>query len=345
MSSATGNTTGKSAGDTAASSAGTATGSATIAFGLAGFIGTGVMGEPICRHLATRGGLPVIASDVDPAPLARLAAHGVKASTIAQISTRADIIFLSLPSGAVVREVILGDGGLLANGRRGQVIVDLSTSPFDLTTELAQRCAERGMRFADAPVMRTRAAAEAGTLAVPVGADPTLFAAIEPLLRTFASEVMHMGKPGCGQVTKILNNMVVYETVLALCEARAIGVRAGVDPKTLFEAFAAGSADSFALRNHGFKAILPQDFPERAFPVSYARKDLSYAVALADHVGVDATGARNLVATFDAAIASGWGDLYGPAISLVFEKGGGTKARDPEVPATSGQPMRHERDD
>ena len=319
MSSATGNTAGSTA----------------QTFKLAGFIGTGVMGEPICRHLATRGGLRVIASDVDPAPLARLAAHGVTAATIAQISAEADIIFLSLPSGAGVREGILGDRGLLAVGRPGQVIVDLSTSPFDLTTELAQHCAARGMPFADAPVMRTRAAAEAGTLAVPVGADPQLFVAIEPLLRTFASEVLHMGKPGCGQVTKIMNNMVVYETVLALCEARAIGVRAGVDPQRLFEAFAAGSADSFALRNHGFKAILPQEFPERAFPVSYARKDLSYAVALADQVGVDATGAKNLVATFDEAIASGWGDLYGPAISLVFEKG-----HDPK-----GQAARHERDD
>ena len=294
MSSATGNTAGSTA----------------QTFKLAGFIGTGVMGEPICRHLATRGGLRVIASDVDPAPLARLAAHGVTAATIAQISAEADIIFLSLPSGAVVREVILGDRGLLAVGRPGQVIVDLSTSPFDLTTELAQHCAARGMPFADAPVMRTRAAAD-------------------------ASEVLHMGKPGCGQVTKIMNNMVVYETVLALCEARAIGVRAGVDPQRLFEAFAAGSADSFALRNHGFKAILPQEFPERAFPVSYARKDLSYAVALADQVGVDATGAKNLVATFDEAIASGWGDLYGPAISLVFEKGHDSK----------GQAARHERDD
>ena len=299
----------------------TAAGSAPQPFRVAGFIGCGVMGEPICRHLATRGGLRVIAFDLDPAPLARLAAHGVTAATIAQISAEADIIFLSLPSGAVVRDVILGDGGLLAAGRPGQVVVDLSTSPFDLTTELAQRFAERTMLFADAPVMRTRAAAEAGTLAVPVGADPQLFAAIEPLVKTFASDVMHVGKPGCGQVTKILNNMVVYETVLALCEARAIGVRAGVDPKTLFEAFATGSADSFALRNQGFKAILPQEFPERAFPVSYARKDLSYAVALAEQVGIDATGAKNLVATFDEAIASGWGDKYGPAISLVFERG------------------------
>lgn len=296
-------------------------GSAAGNFRQIGFIGTGVMGEPMCRHLATKSGIPVLASDVDPAPLARLASHGVTAATVSQISAAADIIFLSLPSGAIVREVVLGAGGLLESGRAGQVIVDLSTSPFDITSDLASRLRDRSMPFADAPVMRTRAAAEAGTLAVPVGADAELFAAIEPLIRTFASEVMHMGKTGCGQVTKILNNMVVYETVLALCEARAIGVRAGVDPKTLFEAFAAGSADSFALRNHGFKAILPQDFPERAFPVSYARKDLSYAVALADQVGVDATGARNLIAAFDEAIASGWGDMYGPAISLVFERG------------------------
>src|SRR3546814_14944961 len=81
----------------------------------------------------------------------------------------------------------------------------------------------RGKRFADAPVMRTRAAAEAGTLAVPVGADGSVFDQIADLLRMFASDVMHVGDVGAGQVVKILNNMVLYETVLALAEARAIG--------------------------------------------------------------------------------------------------------------------------
>lgn len=286
-----------------------------------GFIGVGVMGEPICRHLATKTGSTVLAADHDAAPLERLAAHGVQKADQSEIAARADIIFMSLPSGKVVQAVVEGKGGdgLLTQCRAGQVIVDLSTSPAPLTRELAGKLAERGIAFADAPVMRTRAAAEAGTLAVPVGADDTLFARIQPLIACFASDITHAGGIGAGQVVKILNNMVLYETVLALAEARAIGIRAGVDPQRLFEAMSTGSADSFALRNHGMKAIVPQEFPERAFPVSYAKKDLEYAVGLADSVGVDATGAKNLVACFDAAIAAGHGDKYAPAISLVLE--------------------------
>ncbi|MGB6105791.1 MAG: NAD(P)-dependent oxidoreductase [Pusillimonas sp.] len=292
------------------------------AINVIGFIGVGVMGEPICRHLATKSGLKVLAHDRDPAPLQRLAEHGVQTATANEISAQADIIFLSLPSGEIVEKVIMGnqDDSLLAKGRRGQLIVDLSTSPVELSRRIAAELAKSGIRFADAPVMRTRAAAEAGTLAVPVGADDDIFTSIKPLLDTFASDVTHVGGIGAGQVVKILNNMVLYETVLALSEARAIGARAGVDPDRLFSAMSTGSADSFALRNHGMKAIAPQNFPEKAFPVSYAKKDLLYAVGLAEQVGVDATGAKNLVACFDQAIAAGHGDKYAPAISLIFEQ-------------------------
>ena len=287
-----------------------------------GFIGVGIMGEPMCRHLAAKTGITVLATDLDDAPLERLAAHGVQRSTLADLAARADIIFMSLPSGKVVRALVEGgdEPGLLALCRSGQVIVDLSTSPVPLTRELAARFAERGAAFADAPVMRTRTAAEAGSLAVPIGASDALFSRIEPLIACFATDITHAGDVGAGQVVKILNNMVLYETVLALAEARAIGARAGVDPERLFKAMSTGSADSFALRNHGMKAIVPQLFPERAFPVSYAKKDLEYAVDLADSVGIDATGARNLVDCFEKAIEQGHGDKYAPAISLVFEK-------------------------
>jgi len=286
-----------------------------------GFIGVGVMGEPICRHLANKTGSLVLATDHHPAPLERLASHGVQPASQAEIAARCDIIFLSLPSGKEVRDVVEGENndGLLAQCRSGQVIVDLSTSPTMLARELAGRLAERGVEFAEAPVMRTRAAAEAGSLAVPVGAADTLFARIRPLIACFASDITHAGDVGAGQTVKILNNMVLYETVLALSEARAIGVRAGVDPERLFKALSTGSADSFALRNHGLKAIVPQVFPEKAFPVSYAKKDLQYAVDLAESVGIDASGAKNLVKCFEAAIQQGHGDKYAPAISLVFE--------------------------
>lgn len=288
-----------------------------------GFIGVGVMGEPMCRHLATKSGATVLANDRDAAPLERLAPHGVKSVSVAEIVEKSDIIFMSLPSDKVVRAVVEGDSaspGLLSLCRKGQVVVDLSTSPVLLTRELAGKFADRGVDFADAPVMRTRAAAEAGALAVPVGASEALFSRIRPLIAMFATDITHGGDIGAGQVVKILNNMVLYETVLALSEARAIGARAGVDPERLFNALSTGSADSFALRNHGLKAIVPQQFPERAFPVTYAKKDLQYAVDLAESVGVDATGAKNLIACFDQAIKQGHGDKYAPAISLVFEK-------------------------
>ncbi|MES1926563.1 NAD(P)-dependent oxidoreductase [Salinisphaera sp. T31B1] len=285
-----------------------------------GFIGVGVMGEPMCRHLVEKSGARVLVADNDSAPLARLEAAGAVTADYATIARQADIIFLSLPSGEIVREVVMGDDGLIDRLQAGQLVVDLSTSPVDITREVAAALAERGVDFADAPVMRTRAAAEAGTLAMPVGAKPEIFTTIQPLIAHFASDIRHAGDIGTGQIVKILNNMVLYETVLALSEARAIGQRAGIDPTVLFDALASGSADSFALANHGRKAILPQSFPEKAFPVSYARKDISYAVALAEQVGVDACGARNLIDTFDRAIAAGHGDKYAPAISLLFEE-------------------------
>ena len=281
-----------------------------------GFVGLGVMGEPICRNLALKSGASVLAYDLDSAPLARLAAQGVlAAASVKAVAEGTDILFLSLPAGEVVAELARAPDGLLAAARKGQIVVDLGTSPVDLTRQLAQEFAARGARLVDAPVARTRAAAEAGTLSVMVGADAATFDALRPLLGTFASDLTHCGDVGCGQVVKILNNMVLFQTVVALAEAHAIGTRSGVEPQLLFETLAKGSADSFALRNHGMKAILPQQFPARAFSAAYARKDLSYALRLAQESAVDASGARNADACLRQAIEGGDGDLYFPVIS------------------------------
>lgn len=289
-----------------------------------GFIGLGVMGEPICRNLARKAGVGVSASDLDQAPLQRLAAEGVRSASSAEIMAQCDVVFLSLPSGEVVAQLCRQDGGLLAQARPGQIIVDLSTSPVDTTRALQQEFAARQAHFLDAPVARTRAAAEAGTLAVMVGAAPELFEAVRPLIATFASDIALCGPVGCGQVLKILNNMVLFETVVAISEAKAIGERAGVDPQVLFDTLAQGSADSFALRNHGMKAVLPGAFPERAFSVRYARKDLLYALQLAEATQVDARGARVVEQWFDQAIEAGFGEQYHPVISRLMA--GGDKA-------------------
>ncbi len=287
--------------------------------GAVGFIGLGVMGEPMCRNLKLKCGRRVVAYDVDPAPLARLAAHGVEALTgAAAVGAASEVVFVSMPSGKVLDELVHASNGLLALARAGQVFVDLGTSPVKLTRALGAEFAARGASWLDAPVARTRAAAEAGTLSVMVGGEAEVLERVRPLLACFASEITHCGPLGSGQVVKILNNMVLFETVAALSEARAIAQGAGVDVKLLFETLAKGSADSFALRNHGLKAIIPGDFPLRAFSVEYALKDLEYALELAADAGVDAAGARRVEKLFRQAIEEGLGARYHPVISRLF---------------------------
>jgi 3-hydroxyisobutyrate dehydrogenase-like beta-hydroxyacid dehydrogenase len=285
-----------------------------------GFIGLGVMGEPMCRNVRVRGGYRVIAYDLDPAPLERLAAHGVQRADNAGAAVRAsEIVFVSLPSGEILSQLAHAQGGLLDSIRTGQILVDLGTSSVGLTRKLATAFAERGARYLDAPVARTRQAAEAGTLSVMVGGDAGTLQVVKPVMDCFAEEITHCGPVGNGQVTKILNNMVLFQTVVALSEAYAIAHRSGVDPGLLFETLAKGSADSFALRNHAMKAILPQTFPRRAFSVQYAKKDLAYALELAVDTGVDAQGARRVDRLFELAVARGLGDQYFPVVSRVVD--------------------------
>jgi 3-hydroxyisobutyrate dehydrogenase-like beta-hydroxyacid dehydrogenase len=287
--------------------------------GAVGFIGLGVMGEPMCRNLARKSGRRVIGFDRAREPLERLQAAGVQAAeSVATLARDCDVIFMALPSGRHVEAVCEGPDGLLAAVKPGALIVDLGTSPVDLTRALAAKFAAAGARYADAPIARTRQAAEEGTLSIMVGADEATFAELRPLLATFATDITLCGGVGSGQIVKIMNNMVLVETVVALSEALAIARGAGLDGRVLFETLMKGSADSFALRNHGMKAVLPDTFPERAFSTNYARKDLSYALSLAESVGVQARGAQLADTLLQRAAERGDGDRYWPVVSRVI---------------------------
>ena len=280
-----------------------------------GFIGLGVMGEPICRNLAKKSGARVIAFDLASETLQRLRAEGAEiAGSVADVVHQSDIVFLCLPSAKHVRTVFEGDG-ILKNVRSGQVVVDLGTSSAKLTRDLARQLREKGASWLDAPIARTRQAAQDGTLSVMVGGAPALCASIEPLIRCFATDVTHCGDVGAGQVTKILNNMVLFATVNALAEAVAVARRNGVDPKLLLDTLSKGSADSFALRNHGIKAIVPGIFPERAFSTEYALKDVTYALELAGDAGIKIRGAELTARILQEAIDAGSGDAYFPVIA------------------------------
>jgi hypothetical protein len=278
-----------------------------------GCIGLGVMGEPICANLLQKSATPVRGYDPRPEPLARLAEHGLEPCTSADAAAQgASTVFLSLPGGPELAHVGAQLLGVMAPG---STVVDLSTAPVDLTRTLAGQFAAKGIAYADAPVARTRFAAERGELAVMVGAEPETFERIEPLLRCFATDILHCGAAGTGQVAKLLNNMVLFEIGGAIAEALAIGRQSDIDPATLLDALANGSADSFCLRNHARNAMLPRNYPERAFSTRYALKDLEYALALASQANIEAPGARLARERFLAAITAGEGDRYWPVIA------------------------------
>ncbi len=283
-----------------------------------GFIGLGVMGAPMCRNLAAKSDQEVRAFDSDLEALANMDQSGVTpAESIRDVAEHADIIFLSLPGGPHVNAVCMGAGSLLTHLKPGGLVVDFSTTPVNLARELSARFLARGIQFADAPVARTREAAKNGTLSVMVGGPDHVFARIKPYLAHVASDITYCGGPGAGQAMKIINNMVLFQNVVALAEALALIRHAGVDPQLAFEVLSKGSADSFALRNHGMKAMLKHDFPEKAFSSEYALKDIRYALRLSEEAGVFLHGADNAKEIIKKAIRAGYGKAYFPVLAKV----------------------------
>jgi hypothetical protein len=257
-----------------------------------------------------------------PAPLEALAADGVEgAASPRDVAARAEIVFLCLPGEREVRAVCLGEGGVAAVARPGQTVVDMSTAPVALARELEPAFAARGAAFADAPVARTAQAARDGTLSIMVGGDGATFERLRPYLACMGAEITHCGPVGAGQAVKLMNNMVVAQTVVALAEAIAVARASGaVDPKVLFETLTKGSADSFVLRNHGLRSLVPDHHPtEGAFPTSYIIKDLSYAIGLAESAGLTLEQASTTLRLMERTAAAGYTRNYYTAVVRVIE--------------------------
>ncbi|CAM4082331.1 NAD(P)-dependent oxidoreductase [Bordetella muralis] len=279
-----------------------------------GFIGLGAMGGGMCMNLAQKSGCEVLATDLDMQNVYALSSFGVIASNIAEIASRADTVFLSLPSINEVEQVCLGEQGLLANSGSLKTIVDMSTSEVERVRALASTLQERGVSLIDAPVARSRAAAKSGTLLITVGAQQDQFDRLKPYLDCMGSDVLLCGPTGAGQVVKAMNNMVLINTVHALAAAFAISERSGVSKDLLAQALGLGSAASFALKLTGEDYLAKDTFPEKMFSASYALKDLKLALGLSASVDVDneltAVTARKLQQAIDA----GYADNYYPVM-------------------------------
>jgi 3-hydroxyisobutyrate dehydrogenase-like beta-hydroxyacid dehydrogenase len=287
-----------------------------------GFIGLGVMGSRQCLNIARRSELPLTVFDVEPARIAPLVALGARpAASVSEVGQQADLILLSLPGGQEVSSVLYADGGLSESTHPGTLVVDLSTTPVAVVREAHRRLAERGLGFLDAPVARTRQAAAAGTLAIMVGGTAENFARAEPVLHMMGTTVTHCGPPGAGALLKLLNNTVVFETVVALAEAVTLARRSGlVSDEVLFDVLGSGSAASFVLENHGRSALLPDTHPTGAFPASYMRKDVGYTLDLAAELGVDLPGANLAHSLLRRLCDEGYADNYHTSVVRLIDE-------------------------
>ncbi|PBC47525.1 NAD(P)-dependent oxidoreductase [Rhodococcus sp. ACPA1] len=286
-----------------------------------GFVGLGVMGGPMSINLVTRSGHEMIAFDLSTESLDRVVDAGAKrGASVVDVAEQADVVFLSLPSIVQVEAVA---EELLSATNPPKIIVDMSTSDVTRTRALGALLDKDGVELVDAPVARLRQAAKDGTLLITVGATPERFTDLQPLLSCMGSDIVHAGALGSGQVIKILNNMVVFQTVNALAEARAIGTAAGVDPKLLFETLTLGSADSFVLRKSALATLAVDEFPVKTFPTVYAIKDLNLALQLARDEGVPTASADQTMTLLEATRDAGYSDEYYPVMVKLIE--GGTR--------------------
>jgi 3-hydroxyisobutyrate dehydrogenase-like beta-hydroxyacid dehydrogenase len=283
-----------------------------------GFIGLGVMGGPMCRNLAEGSGLGVIVHDINAdASTARVGANVEVAEDVGRVALPCDTIFLSLPGEVEVRAVCLGATGLMNEARSGQIIVDCSTIPVSASQEIAAAFSAKGVAYIDAPVAGTAQTVGDRKISIMVGADDAVFAQVSPLLHHMAEEVLHCGANGSGTATKLLLNMVIAQSVVALAEALSLGRAAGLDGARLFQALQHG-CDSFALRQHGMTALLPGNFPEGKFPTRYMLKDLSYVMDLKDQLGLTFDGMDVTHALLEKTEAAGHGDAYWPSLIKVI---------------------------
>ncbi|QIL79964.1 NAD(P)-dependent oxidoreductase [Diaphorobacter sp. HDW4A] len=286
-----------------------------------GFVGLGNIGGPMARNMAVKHDGDVLVCDMKPAALQAVADTKARVvGSLAELGAQADVVFMSLPGSSHVEAVCLGENGLTSGSKRPSIIVDLSTTQVATARKIAPLLAALGVEFADAPVARTAESARRGELSIMVGAEPGLFTRIEPWLRYIGSDVTLCGGVGCGQVVKLINNALVFENTAALAEMMVLGQRAGVEPALLLDAVSKGSGDSFVLRNHGRKAMLPREFPQGGFPPEYALKDIDYVMELADQTNT-ASAFTGLARRYYASAAkNGLGGRYFPIVIEVVDK-------------------------
>ena len=287
-----------------------------------GFIGLGIMGTPMARHLVDAGHRLFVHTRSAVRPEIAETSAVVCASPMA-VAEQAEIVFLMLPDTPDVEQVLFGAGGVAEGLQPGQVVVDMSSISPIATKDFAARIEALGGHYLDAPVSGGEVGAKAASLTIMVGGSAEAFARVQPLFALMGKNITHVGNSGDGQTTKVANQIIVALTIAAVGEALTFARKAGADPAKVRQALMGGFASSRILEVHGERMINRTFAP--GFRIRLHQKDLNLALAGARSMGVALPQTANAAQLMQVCAAHGMDDLDHSALVRALELMAGIK--------------------
>lgn len=283
-----------------------------------GFIGLGNMGLPMAKNLL-KAGRKVIGHDLSSPQLASLAAAGGRVAGSVEDIASAGLIITMLPAGRHVRQVYLGEQGLVARAKPGTLMIDSSTIDVATARDVAAAASDAGHLMVDAPVSGGVGGAEAGTLTFMVGGPDAAFEAAKPALSVMGAKIIHAGGPGNGQAAKICNNMLLAITMIGTSEAFALARRLGLEDQKFFEIASTSSGQNWSMTSYcPVPGPVPNSPANRDYKAGFAAammlKDLGLAHEAAAATSAETPLGLHAEALYAAMIEAGFGDLDFSAI-------------------------------
>jgi 2-hydroxy-3-oxopropionate reductase len=285
-----------------------------------GFIGLGVMGKPMAKHLITTGNRVIVHNRSRPAVDELVAAGATAAASPAEVARGSMVVITMLPDTGDVERVLTGEDGVLAGLQRGAVVIDMSSISPVATERLAKLVGEKGASMLDAPVSGGEIGAINASLSIMVGGEEAVFTRVRPILGAMgnAERIIYIGRSGAGQICKVCNQMAIGGALVGVSEAFALAKKAGVDAARVRQALLGGFAASRVLEVHGERMLVDNYKP--GFRTRLYQKDLRIAneAAAANSVAIPATAI--VTQLVNALVASGGADLDYAALGTVLLK-------------------------
>lgn len=288
------------------------------------FVGLGQMGRPMAINML-KSGAQLTVSSASGKRHAELEGKGAKSSKNPADVAKADIVFLCLPGTDAVRETLFGAQGIAPLMGKGQIVVDTSTSDYIETRTFAQRLAERGTGFIDAPVSGMEKRAIEGTLTAMCGGDAGTLERVKPYLSCVANSILHMGESGSGQLAKLINQLLFDINCAAIAEVLPMAAKLGIDPEKIGQIINSGTGRSYA-SEFFIPRILDNNFKD-GYPLAHAYKDIDSGAKVSATHGIPMPVLAAASATYQMALRKGHGHLDKGAMILVFEELLGVKFR------------------